>query len=183
MKSLVKKAMRGDKEAFTRLITQYSSDLYKVARGILNNTEDIADAIQNTILICFEKIDTLKQPNYFKTWMIRILINECNQIIRRYGTQCLLEEFPEVPVGDKAMEYVEFQQLMNALDEKYRIVLILYYAEGFRISEIAELLHIPESTVKTRLSRGRESLAKEYGIDRKKESKLMRIITLQKEVF
>ena len=66
MKSLVKKAMRGDKEAFTRLITQYSSDLYKVARGILNNTEDIADAIQNTILICFEKIDTLKQPNYFK---------------------------------------------------------------------------------------------------------------------
>lgn len=164
MRTLVKRAMRGDKDAFTQLITQYTSDMYKVARGILNNNEDIADAIQNTILICFEKINTLQQAKYFKTWLIRILINECNQMIRKNGNQCLLEEFPEIPWRDRSMEYVEFQQLMQALDEKYRLILILRYAEGFKITEIAELLHIKEGTVKTRLKRGGESLAKEYGI-------------------
>lgn len=164
MRTLVKRAMRGDKDAFTQLITQYTSDMYKVARGILNNNEDIADAIQNTILICFEKINTLQQAKYFKTWLIRILMNECNQMIRKNGNQCLLEKFPEIPWRDRSMEYVEFQQLMQALDEKYRLILILCYAEGFKITEIAELLHIKEGTVKTRLKRGRESLAKEYGI-------------------
>ena len=124
MNTLVKRARRGDAEAFTQLMTQYTSDMYKVARGILNNNEDIADAIQNTLMICFEKIGTLKQVRYFKTWLIRILINECNQIIRKYGNHCLLEEFVEIPSRDTSMEYVEFQQLMEALDEKYRLILI-----------------------------------------------------------
>lgn len=177
MNTLVRRAKRGDTDAFVQLITQYTSDMYKVARGILNNNEDVADAIQNTVLICFEKIETLKQPRYFKTWMIRILINECNQIIRKYGNQCLLEEFPEIPDKDTSIEYVEFQQLMGALDEKYRLILILYYAEGFKVSEIAKMLDLKEGTVKTRLYRGRESLAKEYGYDSEKAE----IVRFQKE--
>lgn len=164
MNTLVKKAKRGDVDAFSQLVVQLSSDMYKVARGILNNNEDIADAVQNTILICFEKMGELKQPRFFKTWMTRILINECNKIIRKNNRQCLLEEFPEIPGKDTSMEYVEFQQLIEALDEKYRLVLILYYAEGFKVSEIARLLDLNEGTVKTRLYRGRESLAREYGI-------------------
>lgn len=177
MRALIRKAMRGDPDAFTELITQHTSDMYKVARGILNNNEDIADAIQSTILLCYEKIDTLRQPKYFKTWLIRILINECNQMIRKNGNQCLLEEFPELSAGDHSMESVEFEQLMQALDEKYRVVLILYYAEGFKVSEIAEMLHLKEGTVKTRLSRGRVSLAKEYGIESRKSD----IVPFQKE--
>ncbi len=177
MNTLVRKARRGDAEAFTQLITQCTSDMYKVARGILNNNEDIADAIQNTILHCFEKISTLKQTRYFKTWMIRILINECNQIIRKYGNHCILEEFMEIPSKDTSMEYVEFQQLMEVIDEKYRLILILHYAEGLKVSEIAEMLDLKEATVKTRLRRGRENLAKEYGFENKKTD----IVKFQKE--
>ena len=172
MKTLVIKAQRGDTDAFARLIERMTMDLYKVARGILNNKEDIADAIQNTVLICFEKLTTLRQPAYFKTWMIRILINECNQIIRSYGKERQMEEFWEPADENASMEQLEFCQLLEALDEKYRLIFLLYYGEGFKVSEIAQVLDLKEGTVKTRLSRGREALAKEYGIERKKSGVL-----------
>lgn len=111
--------------------------------------------------------------------MTRILINECNQIIRRYGNQSLLEVFPEIPWQDASMETVEFEELMQALDEKYRVVLVLYYAQGYKIAEIADLLDIPEGTVKTRLARGREMAAKEYGADTKKSE----VLPLRKEAM
>lgn len=170
MRTRIKKAIRGDADAFAELMIQYKVDMYKVARGILNNQEDVADAISNTILKCYENIGKLQQPKYFKTWMTRILINECNLIIRKYGNQCLLEVFPEIPWKDASMETVEFEELMQALDEKYRVVLVLYYSQGYKISEIAGMLDLPESTVKTRLARGRDMLAKEYGADTKKSN-------------
>ena len=179
METRIKKAIRGDADAFAELMMQYKMDMYKVARGILNNQEDVADAISNTILKCFENIGTLQQPKYFKTWMTRILINECNQIIRRYGNHCLLETFPEIPWQDASMETVEFEELMQSLDEKYRLVLILYYSQGYKISEIAQILDVPEGTVKTRLARGRDMLAKEYGADTKKSD----VVCFRKEAM
>ena len=179
METRIKKAIRGDADAFAELVMQYKTDMYKVARGIINNQEDVADAISNTILKCYENIGKLEQPKYFKTWMTRILINECNQIIRRYGNQSLLEVFPEIPWQDASMETVEFEELMQALDEKYRVVLVLYYAQGYKIAEIADLLDIPEGTVKTRLARGREMAAKEYGADTKKSE----VLPLRKEAM
>ena len=83
MEFLVKKAQKGDAEAFITLIEENKQSMYKVARGFLNNDEDIADAISETVLDCYEKIHTLKQSAYFKTWMIRILINNCKDLIRK----------------------------------------------------------------------------------------------------
>ena len=83
-----------------------------------------------------------------------------------------MEEFWEPADENASMEQVEFCQLLEALDEKYRLIFILYYAEGFRVSEIAQVLDLKEGTVKTRLSRGREALAKEYGKERKKSGVL-----------
>ena len=70
MIQLVKRSISGDADAFLELMEKNSLAMYKVARGILDNDEDAADAIQDTILTCFEKIHTLKNPEYFKTWMI-----------------------------------------------------------------------------------------------------------------
>ena len=95
MKELAEKAIHGDVDAFLELMDRNSLSMYKVARGILNQDDDVADAIQDTILKCFEKIRTLKNPEYFKTWMIRILINECNQILRHYQRVRLPGEFQE----------------------------------------------------------------------------------------
>lgn len=81
MKYLVKRAQRGDKEAFVELMELYKQDLYKVAKSYLRCDEDAADAIQDTILSCYEHLKGLREIGYFKTWMIRILINKCKDIL------------------------------------------------------------------------------------------------------
>lgn len=134
----------------------------KVARGILNNDEDAADAIQDTILTCFEKLHTLKKPEYFKTWMIRILINECNSIRRHYSNLNLQEDFADIPQSDVSIAEFEFKEMLETVDEKYRVVLILHYVEGFKLSEIAAILELNENTVKTRIARARQQLREAY---------------------
>lgn len=162
MLQLVKRAMRSDKEAFIELMDRNTLAMYKVARGILKNDEDAADAIQDTILTCFEKISTLRKPEFFKTWMTRILINKCNEILAHYRGLDNHEEIPEIPHQDLSMAEFEFHEMLNKVDEKYRVILILYYVEGFKISEVAQLLELNENTVKTRLKRAREQLRDEY---------------------
>lgn len=158
--NLVKKAKRKDPDAFTELMQLYLKDMYRTALAILLNDEDAADAIQDTILACWEKLGTLKSPRYFKTWMTRILINNCYRIRKNAGSMGTLEEYEEPAVYD---EYnLELKEALASLDEKYRVIMTLFYSEGYRIDEIAEVLKIPKSTVQTRLSRGRRKLARDY---------------------
>lgn len=166
---LVKKAKRQDPDAFTQLMQLYMKDMYRVALAILMNDEDAADAIQDTILTCWEKIHSLKHISYFHTWMIRILINKCYVIRERNKRFTNLEEYEE-PVQEDHYN-LELKEALSTLNEKYRIIMTLFYSEGYRISEIAEILKLPKSTVKTRLQRGREKLAKYfYGESRKEDS-------------
>ena len=160
MKYLVKKAQKHDKQAFVELMELEKQNMYKVARSYLNCQEDIADAIQETIVTCYEKIDSLKNPEFFRTWLVRILINKCKDILRSGRREYLLETFPEQE--DTCMELLnyEFEELIGQMDDKYRIVLLLYYSEGFKVREIAQILDLEESTVKTRLARGRKQFEK-----------------------
>lgn len=79
-KKLVLQAKKHDKEAFVKLVENYQVSMYKTAIAILQNDEDAADAIQETILICWEKIGSLRNAKFFKTWMTRILIHRCYAI-------------------------------------------------------------------------------------------------------
>ena len=164
--NLVRKARRRDPDAFTELMQLYMKDMYRVALAILMNDEDAADAIQDTILVCWEKINTLRHIPYFKTWMTRILINKCYRIRKSTEKFEELEEYEEPSACD---EYnLELKEALALLDEKYRIVMTLFYSEGYHIDEIAKILHIPKSTVQTRLHRARKKLARDYyGIERK----------------
>ncbi|MCI8636169.1 MAG: sigma-70 family RNA polymerase sigma factor [Eubacterium sp.] len=158
--NLVKKAKRRDPDAFTDLMQLCLKDMYRTALAILLNDEDAADAVGDTILACWEKLHTLKKPQYFKTWMTRILINNCYRIRRTAVNMGTLEEYEEPAVYD---EYnLELKEALASLDEKYRIVMTLFYSEGYRIEEIASILKIPKSTVQTRLQRGRKKLARDY---------------------
>lgn len=162
MKYLVKKAQKHDNQAFVELMELEKQDMYKVARSYLRSPEDIADAMQETIITCYEKIGSLKEPKYFKTWLIRILINKCIDILKAEKLKSPLDVFPEQEDICMALGNCEFEELMNQMDDKYRIVLLLYYSEGFKIREIAEILELEESTVKTRLVRGRKQFEKVY---------------------
>lgn len=165
VKYLVKRAQRNDKEAFVELMELNKQSMYKIAKSYLRNEEDVADAMSDTVLSCYEKISELREPKYFKTWMTRILINKCKDIWRKGQKECLLEEFPDTADPYRYEENLEFEELMDALDEKYRVILALYYVEGFNTREIAEILEIAENTVKTRLVRGRKQFSKECGIE------------------
>ena len=162
---LIRKAKKGDKDAFCRLMDENVQSMYKIAAAYLKNDEDVADAIQDTIIVCYEKIDSLKERKYFKTWLIRILINKCNDILRKGKRECSYDVISEQGDAGMSTARYEFEELMNQLDEKYRTVLILYYAEGFKIREIAQLLEMEENTVKTRLSRGRKEVKKMYTME------------------
>lgn len=162
MKQLVKRAMRGESDAFAQLIEWNTQSMYKVARAYFSNDADVADVISETVLISFEKLGTLKKPEYFKTWLIRILINQCNVMLRKKKREVSTAEFPDIMEETSQYALVEFKELMENIDEKYRLILILYYVEGLKIREIAQLLDMKENTVKTRLKRGKNSLKKEY---------------------
>ncbi len=162
MQTLIERAVQGDVEAFVELMDRNSLAMYKVARAILNNDDDAADAIQSTILSCFEKIDTLQKQEYFKTWLIRILINNCNRVLRHYKRENLPGEMPETVKVDASLAEFEFKEMLALVDEKYRLVLILYYQQGYKIPEIAALLELNVNTVKTRLVRAREQIRAAY---------------------
>lgn len=162
MTDLIRRSVEGDADAFLELIEQNSLTMYKTARSILHNDEDAADAIQDTILICFEKIHTLKKPEYFKTWMIRILINECTKILRHYRNLNIRADMPEAYTQDMSLAEFEFKEMLELVEERYRVILILYYVEGYKLADIAEILNTNENTVKTRLSRARQQIREIY---------------------
>ena len=163
MDTLLKRVKSRDGEAFVTLMQENMKGMYKVAIAIVCNDEDAADAIQDTILTCWEKLHTLRREEYFKSWLTRILINKCNDILRAGRRYVPEERMPEVAAFDRHFENVEWNEALKSIDEKYRLVIMLYYVEGFKTSEISQILDIPESTVRTRLSRGREKMAVIYG--------------------
>ena len=153
-------AQKGDKKAFTRLIEECQLTLYRVSKGILKDDTDCADAIQETILKSYHSISNLKQPKYFKTWLTRILINECNDILRKQKKVILLESVDDLGNSEEnTEELIELKEALSKLEYKHRSVLILFYYEEFSIKEIAQILKVREGTVKSRLNRARHKLS------------------------
>ena len=162
MNILIHKAKKQDKEAYTQLMLSVGPGLYKVAWGILGNDEDVADAMQETALLGWEKIHTLRQMAYFKTWITRILINVCNEMLRKKRHLVTEESIPEQGAEDRQYADVEWRQLLQELDEESRLLVLLYYAEGFKTREIAQILEMNENTVRGHLKRARDKMRKLY---------------------
>lgn len=158
MTGLVKRARDGDAEAFIGLMDSHRQLLCKVARGFLREQMDIDDAVADTVLACWESIGELESPAYFRTWLVRILINKCHDILRRSRRTVPLESIAESREADSGFARTEFECLVDSLDEQYRAIFILYYSEGFKIREISSILGIPPGTVGSRLQRGRDQL-------------------------
>ena len=154
---LIKRAQKHDTDAFIQLIEEYKTALYKVAKTYLKNEEDVADVLQDTILSAYEHIGELKTVSYFKTWLTRILINHCTDVVRQQKRVVSMEQAEEQTGTFLESDY-EFYELIRELPEKDRTIFLLYYGECFNAREIAELLGWNENTVKSRLQRGRKKL-------------------------
>lgn len=150
------------KEQLGELILDSQEQLYRVAKTILRSDDDCADAIQNCIVKAFTKLHTLKTDKYAKSWLIRILINACYDFVRENQKVIPLQDVREVESTQDAIrtcgEYTELYEALMKLSETERLVVELYYLEGYRIREIADILEITENAVKKRLFRARENL-------------------------
>lgn len=146
------------RDVFIREIRQSESMLYHVAKSILKNDSDCADAVQETLLKAYEKLHTLKQDQFFRTWITRILINECNGVLRKRKCVISYEEYMENAGVSEPKKYTHLYMAILNLPEELRILVTLYYIEGFSQKEIAEILHMQEGTIKSRLSRARALL-------------------------
>ncbi len=156
--TMVVRARRGDADAFIKLIEDCKMTLRRVALGYLRNDEDVADVMQDTILDAYEHIGSLKKEEYFRTWIVRILINRCTKKYRSNQRKAYLEDYSEEAVCDVGKADVEFREMLSVLPDDSRVIFQLYFGEQFTVREIAQALDMNENTVKSRLHRGKEQL-------------------------
>lgn len=154
----VRLAKKGDKNAFGRLIELNKVSMYRIALSMLKNKEDIEDAIQNSIVKAYEGIICLRKDEFFKTWLIRILINECKSILKSNNKVVHIEEISSDIGIIQDFSNIEITSAISSLEEDLRVVTTLFYFEDIPQREIAKILNIPEGTVKSRLSRARSKL-------------------------
>ena len=143
------------KERFTDLVLECEQTLYRVSMSMLKNESDCEDAVQTAILTAYEKLSDLKHEEYFKTWLVRILINVCHKQLRFHSRHTELSEDLPAEANNTSREV---RDAIDRLPEKIRQTVVLYYIEEFSVKEIKQILKIPEGTVKSRLSKGRDLL-------------------------
>lgn len=152
------------KEELGKLILENKETMYRVAKTLLYNDADCADAIQEAIAKAFSKIYTLQQDKYAKTWLIRILMNECYTIMRSEKRIVSLEAYKQTVPDEMAEDKKDYSELYEAvyrLPEQAKIAVLLYYIEGYSVKEIAKLQKCTESAVKNRLLRARAQIKQE----------------------
>lgn len=155
---LVKRARKGDAQAFSQLILNQEKMLSRVAMTILKDPEDAADAVQDAVLDAWQGIADLREVGYFRTWVVRILVRSCYRTgaARSKNMHVQLEEFlcsQDPPDWDQSMD---IRATLERLRPEDRLLLGLFYHDGLSIREIARALDLSEDCVKQRLHRGRK---------------------------
>ena len=144
-------------DAYSCLVMENKQLFFSVAYSVLRNSQDAMDAVQESVIKGWRKLDTLHDRTMFRAWMTRIIINTCKDMLRKKHPVLVLKE---VAVNDPNVqdEMLDVQNAVNSLDEKTRICATLFFYEDLPMKEIADLLHISLGTVKSRLYRARRKL-------------------------
>lgn len=146
------------KETLGQLIIDSEETMYHIAKSLLYNDADCADAIQEAIVKAFSKLHTLKDDSYARTWLIRIVMNECYAIMRREKKIISLEEYQMDEQAAEQKDYSDLYEAIFKLPEQMKLCVTLYYMEGYSVKEVAALLDTTESAVKNRLAKARGKL-------------------------
>ena len=158
---LVKAACRGKMTAFEPLFLQEKEYLYRTAFLYMKNESDAMDLVQECILQCMLSIKKLRNPEYFRTWMTRILINCAKQEWKKRGRLVTEEVEEEQATSESVISREEQMDLYHAIDRltyPYNVIIIQKYFAGMKLDEIAEMLEIPVGTVKVYHARAKSRL-------------------------
>lgn len=175
-RELVRLAKADDREAFEMLVKRHQSRVFAVASGILRSKEDVEDVSQQVFVKAYFSLKKFDQRAAFSTWLYKITVNECWDVLRKkksrplyFETELSEEqarqykasedmESPGVDVSDRMASRQRVEQLLGFLDERDRTMLVLKEVQGFSVEEIAEMLEINGNTVKVRLFRARRRI-------------------------
>lgn len=138
-------------------VIKYSDMLYKICIVILCNEQDVQDAIQDTFCRYLEKKPNFRDEEHEKAWLIKVATNICRDMIRfriRHP-KILIDEMENILVAPEQRETLK--ELLE-LPVKQKTVIYLHYVEGYPVKDIADILGITESAVKSRLLRGRKQM-------------------------
>ena len=150
------KAIKRDEQAFIQLMQLHKEDLYRTAFAFLKNDHDAVEAMQEVTFRAFQKIHTVKEPKYIKTWLIRIMMNYCQDQLKkkkRFISNEVLQE-----AGYSVDSNMELEEAIASLTSDEQQLIFLKYFQGTKIKDIAEIKKIPEGTVKSRLHTALKSL-------------------------
>lgn len=147
-----------NKQEFTARVMAMENRLYRISCGMLECHPDRLDAVQETIFKAWANLNRLREERYFETWITRILINECHNIQSARRRTTPMENLPEMKAPPPSDEMKGLRDALAALNMDLRLPVLLYYMEGYKMREIAQILRIPEGTVKTRLARAKQKL-------------------------
>lgn len=146
-------------ELFCQHYEKYKNTVYSVIFNYVQNTEDTADLLQEVFIKLFATEDDFQSEEHMKAWLIRVSINLCKNHLRSIKTRKIVPLEEDIPFFDQR-EDDDLLKVVFTLPEKYRIPIHLFYYESYSIKEIGNILDMPEATVKIRLKRAREKLAK-----------------------
>lgn len=166
MLNLIKKAQKGNDKAFLSLFQTYEQDLYRIAFVYVKNQNDALDVVQETAYRSFKSIKNLKEPKFFKTWLIRIAIScSIDMLRKRKKVIPLKPEYQESLTQDVKEDIdleITLRELIEHLNEEEKGVIVLRFFEDMTIREVAETLDIPEGTAKSILYRALNKLRKNW---------------------
>lgn len=157
---MMQKANKSEEE-IKELVSKYSSLIFRISYCILCNPEDAEDAVQETFLKYITKAPEFNGEEHRKAWLIKVAANiSKNMLMFRLRREAVnIDDVKNIGIGEN--DYETFELIMS-LPAKHKVVMTLYYVEGYRSAEIAEIIGISEEAVRKRIQKGRELLKKEF---------------------
>lgn len=158
----MKEAQQGDDQAFLKIFQQYQEDIYRMAYVYMKNQEDALDIVQEVAYQSFKNIKSLKKPEYFKTWLMKITINSSINSINKQKKVVQLnmqhEEYIGAEMEDNIPLSLSLQDVMECLQEDEKSIVLLRFYQSCTFKEISQVLEIPLGTAKSILYRALQKL-------------------------
>lgn len=151
-----------DEREYQRRIAECMPGLYRTARSILGNEQDCADAVQEAVFQGWIKHRQLRDPERFRPWITRIVVNECRNLQRRAMKQKRAVEarIEDLRTPENKSGRADLEAALSLLPEKYRLPIVLYYIEDYPTKVIAGMLDVPEGRLRERMRTARKMLGR-----------------------
>jgi len=169
MKELLEKARKGNKESFEELVNKVYKKLYIIAKARLMDEQEAQEVVWDSILTAYNKLWSLRDVRKFNSWITKIVVNNCNSVIRKRKIQEVAFEYEKVEDGMYIdNEYVDiedkidFFELLSDLNYEERTIMAMYYSEEYTTKEIAEILKSNESTIRSKIQRAKQKIKNRY---------------------